>query len=399
MFSLVALVVVAAAEPAVKQLPPVKEPDWTVWKVKDPEAGRRAAAAWDVLRKHRPDQEYENSEQRHKAVEKVDAAYKMLDANPNAACATGAALLRSAEDDWERIMIATTVSQLGGEKGEPFLLWTMATCKTVDEAFEPVYDIASRLAAKRRPEYLPAVFLILRVRNAHIYLRLHAWHIRTHECLFYVLGRYGREVIPYVRAMLRHEDPYVRRNAAIVLGFFMDNASRPALIEMLKANDVGSGGAAFALGELGADEAVKPIARLLQNPDARTRFWAAYALYEIGSKAALPALEKAVPLEKDDNNRREMELAIRYIRSDPKPLGAGTPKLDEARLREALEASEKAHGLTGDIEAIAASAGSADLAQLERIRLKSMDVPSDKGNKWFQRWTLVIKTVRRRVDD
>ena len=213
-----------------------------------------------------------------------------------------------------------------------------------------------------------------------------------------MLGRYGLEVIPFLYPMLKHDDPYVRRNAAIVLGYFMDKSAKPFMLEMLKANDVGSGGAAFALGQLGARDAVKPIAGLLKNPDARTRFWAAYALYEIGSKDALPALEAAVANEKDESARQEMTEAIKHIGAGPKPLGDGKPKLGKAELKKMLDDAENGNGLDGDVESIAASAGPEELKQLDEIRLRSTNVPSDKGNQWFRRWTEVIKTIRRRSD-
>ena len=76
-----------------------------------------------------------------------------------------------------------------------------------------------------------------------------------------MLGRYGREVIPYLYPMLKHDTRTLRRNAAIVLGYFMDKNAKPVMLEMLKANDIGSGGAAFALGQLGVPEAIMPIGR------------------------------------------------------------------------------------------------------------------------------------------
>jgi hypothetical protein len=398
MLSLIPLLALAASEPAMKELPPVKEPDWNTWKDVDLKAKRQAMEAWAVLREHRPHQKFKTAAERREAENKVEVAYNALDGKPRAACATGSELLRTTKDDWERLMVATTVSQLGGERGEPFLLWAMAKSNTVDDSFEPIFEIACKLAAKRRPGYLPALFLMLRTHEGHIYLRLHSWYIRTHECLYYVFGRYGREVIPYLRPMLQHKDAYVRRNAAIVLGFFMDKPSKPALLKLLEANDIGSGGAAFALGELGAAEAVKPVAQLLKNTEARTRFWAAYALYEIGSKDALPALVTRLKEEKDKATREEMQAAIEHLRSDPKPFGTGARKLGTEELRDALQAAKKANGLAGDVEAIAASAGRAELDQLEEIRQKTMGIPSDMGNKWFQRWTAAIKAVQRRLD-
>ncbi len=398
MLPLVALLALAAAEPEVKELPPVKEPDWAAWKDVDAKKKAMAAQAWATLREYRPDREYKTANERKEAERKVAAAYKVLDDNPDAACAAGAELLRASKDDWERLMIATTIGTAGRDKGEPFLVWAMARAKTVDDAFDPVFEIASRFAAKRKPEYLPALAAVLRTHDGRIFLQLHSWWIPTQDCLFYVFGRYGPDAISYLRGLLKDPDPYVRRNAAIVLGDFMDRASKPALLKMLEADDVGSGGAAFALGELGDKEAVKPVARLLKNADARTRFWAAYALYELGDKGAVPALEAAAKSEKDEDTRGEMEAALEHLRGDPKPYGATAKKLAGEELRAELEKARKSNGLEGDAAAIAASAGRDELAMLEEIRRKTLDVLSDKGNKRFREWTLVLKTVRRRFD-
>ena len=393
---LIAALAFTAAELPGKPLPPVKEPDWAAWKDVGVDARQRAATAWAVLREHRPDRQYATPAQRREAEEVVDAAYKTLDDDKGAACAVGVDVMRASKDDWERLMIATTVGQLGGGKGEPFLLWAMANANQVDEAFEPTFEIAGSLAAKRRPEYLPAVFSILRAHEGRIYLPLHSWTIPTHECLFYVLGRYGREVIPYLYPMLEHPDPFVRRNAAIVLGYFGDRRAKPTLLKMLEANDLGSGGAAFVLGELGDQDAARPITRLLKNPDARTRFWAAFALFEIGSKDSLDDLEAAVGGEKDPAARQEMMAAVEQIRAGRKPLGAGTCKLSKEELGRAIEEADRANGLRGEVEGIASSAGPEELDRLEEIRRKAMGIPSDLGNKWFRRWTGVIKTIRRR---
>ena len=352
-----------------------------------------------VLSHHRPDRAYKTKDEKREAEERVDAAYKTLDANPDAACAAGAALVRTTKDDWERIMIATTIKLIGADKGEPFLLWALAKATTVDSTFEPVIGIACELASRQRPEYLPAIFSVLRAHDAHIYLPLHSWYIPANECLFYVFVRYGREVIPYLYPMLGHVDPYVRRNAAMMLGFFMDKRAQPVFLEMLKADDVGSSGAAFALGQLGDEAAIAPITQLLKSPEARSRFSAAYALFEIGSKTSLPALEAALSREKEESLRQEMTSAIEHIRMLSKPQPEGRPKLRDGELQKALDEAERANGLDGDIEAIAASAGPDQLKQLEVIRLGSTTVMSDRGNKRFRRWTEVIKTIQERRMD
>ncbi len=392
------LLALGAGDPAVKVLPPVSEPDWAAWKDVDLEAKQPAMEAWSVLREFRPDRVYETDAEQEEAEGKVEAVYGVLDANPDAACAAGVELLRSAKSDWERMMVATTLDQLGGEQGEPFLVWAMAKCTSVDSAFEPLFYTACRLASKRREQYLPALFAVLRTRDGQVNLPVHAWSIPTHECLYYVFGRYGRDAIPYLRPMLDHSDPYVRRNAAFVLGFFMDKASKPALLKLLEAHDISSGGAAFALGELSASEAVVPLTKLLKHADARTRFWGAYGLYEICAVESLPALEAAAKDEHDAQTHGEMQATIDYLRSGPASSSDAAHSLGDDKLREALAKARKAKGLNGDLVGIVASSGCAELDQLEEIRLMTMDIPSDMGHKWFRRWTDVIKELRRRCD-
>ena len=145
-----------------KDLPSIREPDWNAWKVAPAEAKAKATEAWAVLRDHRPDREYNTKDERREAEQRIAAAYKELEANQIAACAAGSRSIRASKDDRERIMIATTIKQLGGIKGNVFLLWAMANAASVDAAFEPVFSIAGELAGIRRPEYLPAIFSVLR---------------------------------------------------------------------------------------------------------------------------------------------------------------------------------------------------------------------------------------------
>ncbi len=398
MLILVTVVALTAIQPAAKALPPIAEPNWETWQSAAPDAKRRASEAWATLCSHRPEREYKTEAEQQQAERSVDAAYKTLEAIPQATCAAGASLMRNSKDDWERIMIASTIKQLEKDKGEPFLVWALARATKVDATFEPVFYSARELASKRRPEYLPAVFSMLHVHDGQLNLPLHAWAIPSSECLAYVFLSYGRDVIPYLYPMLKHDDPFVRNNAAIVLGYFMDRNAKPALLEMLRADDVGSAGAAFALGQLGAEDTIKPITQMLGSLELRSRFCAAHALYEIGSTDALPALEAAISKEKHEDVRNEMRAAIEHLLSRRKPLDRSLPKQSKAELQQALDEAERANGLQGDIESISASAGRENLKQLEQIRLQSTHVMSDLGNKWFRRWTQVIKSVSRRAD-
>ncbi len=382
-----------------KPLPPIQEPDWEAWKApNDPTTKSQITKAWQVLDAHRPDQDYVNREELRRAKEKVNKSYAILDAHPIAACEVGVEMLQDTDDDWLRLMIASFVSDVAGEKGKPLLRWAMASSKSVDDVFEPAFETAYWLADKHRSEFLPAMFLMLRAREGSVFLAPHSWYIPTHDCMFYVFGRYGRDVIPYLYPMLRDDDPYVRRNAAFVLGYFMDKNALPTLLKMLDANDVGSGGAAFALGQLGYLDTAPRIARLLKNLDSRTRFWSAYALYELGSKAVLPELEDALKLEKVVDTRKEIEVAIKHLRAKNARQTPNAKKLTRQQLQKALRNAIDENGLGGDVEGIAASAGCEDLAVLEDLRLECMKVFSDQGNKWFRSWSDAIKTVRRRCN-
>jgi hypothetical protein len=288
--------VLTAIQPTAKALPPIAEPNWETWQGAAPDAKRRASEAWATLCNHRPEREYKTEAEQQQAERIVDAAYKTLEAIPQATCAAGASLMRNSKDDWERIMIASTIKQLEKDKGEPFLVWALARATKVDATFEPVFYSAYELASKGRPEYLPAIFSILHAHDVQLNLPLHAW-----------------------------------------------------------AN-------------------------------------------EIGSKDALTALEAAMSKEKHEDVRNEMRAAIDHLRAEGKPLDKGRPKLSKAELQQALDEAERANGLQGDIDSITASAGRDNLKQLEQIRLRSTHVMSDLGNKWFRRWTQVIKSISRRAD-
>jgi hypothetical protein len=69
--------------------------------------------------------------------------------------------------------------------------------------------------------------------------------------------------------------------------------------------------------------------------------------------------------------------------------------LTRAELKAALDEAERNNGLHGDILPIAVSASPEDLPRLEAIRVKTMDVVSDLGNKRFRAWSDAIKMVRR----
>ena len=383
-----------AGAPQGKTAPPsIKEPDWNAWTAS--KASRESVAkSWAVLREIRPDRTLPSVEDQRMALNLVDNAYKFLREHKDAACAAGVDLLRASTDDWERLMIASTVVDLEPSRGDAILIWTMATAKQVDASFQGLFPDAFRLAGTGRRDVLPALALMLRARDAMLRLPGGTWEIPTQEALFYLYGTFGRDALPELRQALNDADPYVRRNAAFVLGQFMDVEARPRLMQLVTSSDVGADGAAFALGELGVADAVEPIAARLQAPDPRARFWAAWALFDLGSPKALPALKQAVAREKDAVAGSQMQAAIQFIEAGADPLPK-TAKLSRSALDAALDAAEEGEGWS-TLGSIAASAGPEDLDRLERLRGLSMQVLSEEDNTAFRQLSLIIKLLRRR---
>lgn len=382
-----------------RKLPPLPEPNWTGCRG---EAHAEMEAAWRTLASYRPDREYADNEAIDEAKAVLSKALGTLEEDREAACASGAALMRKAEDDWTRLMVADYLDYLlGSDRADPFRAWALAQVKSADVAFERIYASTSRLAEERDPSLLPAVFAILTTRDERLFLEDHFWFIETHECMYYVLSRYGDEVLPYLRPLLRHDDPYVRRNAAFALGLFFDDASKDALVELLKRHDRSSGGAAFALGLLDAKEQAGAVSELLTHEDAHTRSLAARSLHELDVPATLESVERALTAETDGEARRELEQAQRVLR-EPNVDEAlvEKPTLSPADVTKLLGMIEEGNGLSRRpevTEAITQSAGETHLAMLESIRRRTTYVASDTGNKAFREWSDVIKAVRRRL--
>jgi hypothetical protein len=390
---LTALLLAAFLQASAPPAPQVKEPDWNTWASVDKASRQSTLNAWTVLREFRPERSLANTEDQRGALSLVDGAYKFLNAHKEAACAAGADLLHATRDDWERLTIASTIADLDAGRGEPFLLWAMATTRDIDSSFQGLFPDAFRLAGRHRPEVLPALAAMLRVRDASVRLPVSSWDIPAHEAVFYIYAHYGRDAIGALRQALTDADPYTRRNAAFVLGQFMDVASKPRLLQMVASDDVGGDGAAFALGELGAVEALVPISARLQRPDPRGRFWAAWALFDLGSPQAVPALEQAIAREKDDIVRGQMQAAVQFIQSGADPLPK-VARLSRTALDTALDDALAGRGWS-DLAAIAVSAGPEDLDRLERLRDLSMQTLSQEGNVAFKQLSLIIKLLRR----
>lgn len=95
-------------------------------------------------------------------------------------------------------------------------------------------------------------------------------------------------------SFLRHEDPSVRRRAALAAGRIGDRLAATALIEGLKDKEVEvRRAAAQALGWIAPEEAVEPLRVALSDPDPAMRGRAAEAIGRIGPRSLGPAIAEA----------------------------------------------------------------------------------------------------------
>jgi HEAT repeat protein len=120
-------------------------------------------------------------------------------------------------------------------------------------------------------------------------------------------------------------DAHVRAMAAHALGLAGDARAVEPLLAALQDKDEHAavrGMAAETLAALQASEAVSPLVSALRDEEVEVRFWAAFALGELGSPAVIPHLEELA--ERDPATlagwwsvRQEALGAIEQIRSRP----------------------------------------------------------------------------------
>lgn len=97
-----------------------------------------------------------------------------------------------------------------------------------------------------------------------------------------------------IQRFLQHEDPAVRRRAALAAGRIGDPLALPRLIQRLKDPETEVRRAtAFALGLMGNSEGSPALIAALGDPDAATRGRASEALGRIGLSSAGPSIAKA----------------------------------------------------------------------------------------------------------
>jgi hypothetical protein len=390
--SILLLLAATCSAAEMKPLPPVAEPDWNTWPLPTRQTGEQVQSAWKTLREHRPDKKYATDEEGKAAAAAVEQAYQFLEQNSAAACAVGAYYLARTKDDWERLMIGGTLLALDEQKGEPFFTWSLAKSGAVDALFPAVFHDACYVAEAQRPTDLAGLFWVLKTQKGAVYLPEFNWVIPTHDCLFYVFGRFGPECVPYLRTALRDNDPYVRRNAAVLLGYFLDHESKNDLLAVLKGGGTPALGAAFALGELGCKEATPELVKMLGATEPADRLWAIYALYEIRAPETVPNLEQALAAEQQEQVKQELTAAIEHIKSKG---ATSVEKLSPDELQKILAEAEKTVMPNLAFDRIAASVTKAHLPQLIKIRRLTIDEISDTGHHELIEWQKVLKTAAR----
>lgn len=135
--------------------------------------------------------------------------------------------------------------------------------------------------------------------------------------------RSKRAVFPLINVLLnRGEDLWLRKLAANSLGQLGDPRARDALLRFMKDPDEPSevrGDAAEALTSFQDIRAVPTLLEQLSDPSPEVRFWAVFALGQLGEPDVIPELERVAT--KDDavlpgwcSLRREARDAIQSIK-------------------------------------------------------------------------------------
>lgn len=347
---------------------------------------------WSELLRHRPDRPTSDPAAAARDVAELQAR---LAKDPTSSAAAGEALFRESKDGVERVMLGVYLRALDRPRGEPLLVEALGALEDVDPLFPTAYGLAREWASTRQERFLPGILSVFKARRGRIKLPDGDAHVETPECMAYVALAWGEEILAHVRPLLEAKDPYVRRNAAFALGLLFDDASRAALEKRLEDGGPAAGGAAFALGELGARDVAPKLFAKLADPLPENRFWAAAALYELRALDALPRLKEALKGERDEEVRGELSAVIEYLDRGAPPFSAGSAALPPAELEAALREAERLKGYDASrAKAIAASAGKQDLPALKRVRAASTEIPTAGGPSRFRVWGAAIKEVR-----
>lgn len=188
-----------------------------------------------------------------------------------------------------------------------------------------------------------------------------------------LVGRNDRSVLPKIESYLKNEDRHLRGNAAFVFAGLGDERGFNAIYDILQdrssprpeGQGIPGGGWALAaqiradryyavhlLGLLKSPRAVAVLVPLLKDHDISYKV--AWALGEIGDRAAVPPLEDALSDSSPDVRVSSIEALVALQATGALP-----------RLRLLLQDNERIH--TGKLETVSESAQSA-IAKLSSVR-------------------------------
>lgn len=382
---LVAAACVVMAQDAPKEI----KPDWKVWETRNKEKKDEIRGMLEMLASMRPDTKFETEEEKEAAYEKVGAAYKTLRAHESEAQAAAAELVRETRDEFTRLICLDRLFSSGKQQFQ-VAAWGLARADDVDMFIRFYLPYAHTLGLKGSKDTVHASLKMLRLRNASAFLPAHFWTVKPYDILIYTLGIYGPDICKDLVPKLKDRDPYVARNAAVLLSHFCYEPAIPDLLKMLEQGDIRAVGAARALGRLRVKEAFDPVVAMLESEDAFVRHEAAFALYEFGDKEALPPVEKAFERETDPRSKAELRKTREYLKRGAPAFGTGKEPYSQDQLKLILKALEKSHGqLISDEQdldwtvaaRICASADLIELDRIEKIRQASLRKLSDEGNR------------------
>ncbi len=115
---------------------------------------------------------------------------------------------------------------------------------------------------------------------------------RTNDRVYALLLELGEDAIPALLPLVKSQDRIQREYVIAALGNLKAVAAVPALAETLADDQMGRRYiAAWALGEIGSESAVKPLVGALENQDEEVRKYATRSLIKLNRLAVLPLIE------------------------------------------------------------------------------------------------------------
>ncbi len=221
------------------------------------------------------------------------------------ASVTASEVIELLDDDEPRVRRAavSTLGKIGADPDEAIPALIDAMSDTDQFVREEAVDSLMEYGASAKP-VIPDIIEALGDTNSKV--RSSAAHI---------FKKIGKDGIPHLEPLLGDENPDIRKQAVMALGYIGPDAAMlvPAIIEMLDDDNEGVRNyAAIALGKIGpADEVIPALVDALNDVEFNVRGGVIGAIETIGPEAAaaIPALLDLL----DDETYREKDSVIRAL--------------------------------------------------------------------------------------